>query len=314
MALVNSVLGPIDTKDLGFTLMHEHMVVGFADLYQDYSELLGDNPLERIVNELKRTKAGGVDTIVDASTTDLGRDLNLITEASRLSGVNIIAVSGWWLEIPKFFQGASIEQLTEVFVREVDEGIANTGVKAGILKAASDYGEMTAQAQKILRAIGRAHLRTGVPIMLHSYSPGEVGRQQLAVLQEEGVNPAGIKLDHSNDTTNVEYLTWLLEQGCYLGLDRYPGRIPSPTARTNTMKTLIDAGWADRLCPSHDRSAINYVNTDWRKAEEERSVYNPHGYLYVKNVVFTQLRNMGVSEAILNNLCVTGPRNFFESA
>ena len=236
---------------------------------------------------------------------------------SRLSGVNIIVVSGWWLEIPRFLRGASIEQLTEVFVREVNEGISGTDIKAGILKASSDCGGVTSQAQIVLRAVGRAHLKTGVPIMLHSYSPGQVGRQQLAILQEEGVNPRGVKLDHSNDTTDIEYLTWLLEQGCYLGLDRYPGRFPSPKARTNTMKALIDAGWADRLCPSHDRSAIGVVSPhgylpDWRRALEERRMYDPHGYLYIKNVVFTQLREMGVSEAILNSLCVDGPRNFFE--
>ena len=312
MTTVNSVLGSIDVRDIGFTLMHEHVLLGFARVYEDYSELLGDNPLERVVNELKKAKDGGVDTIVDATTTDLGRNVNFVAEASRLSGVNIIAVSGWWLEEPRFFQGASIEQLTEIFVREVTDGIAGTGIKAGILKAASDYGDVTPQAQIILRAVGRAHLKTGVPIMLHSYSPGQVGRQQLAILQEEGVNPRGIKLDHSNDTTDVEYLTWLLEQGCYLGLDRYPGGATSSKARTNTMKALIDTGWADRLCPSHDRSAISSVSPDWRATDEEREIYNPHGYLYIKKTVFTQLREMGISEEILNNLCVNGPRNVFE--
>ena len=312
MARVNSVLGPIDTKDLGFTLMHEHVLVGFAEVYRDYPELLGDNPLERIVDELKKAKEGGVDTIVDATTTDLGRDINLIAEASQRSGVNIIAVSGWWLDIPRFFQGASAEQLADVFVREVEQGISGTSIKAGILKAASDYGEITPQAETVLRAVGRAHLRTGVPIMLHSYSPGQVGRLQLAILQEEGVDPKRVKLDHSNDTTDVEYLIWILEQGCYLGLDRYPGRIVSPQARTNTMKALIDAGWADRLCPSHDRSALGFLSPNWRAAEEERRRYNPHGFLYVKKAVFQQLREMGVSEEILSGLCVNGPCNFLE--
>jgi len=312
MATVNTVLGPIDTKDLGFTLMHEHVLVGFAGVYQDYPELLGADPLERAASELKKAREGGIDTIVDATTTDLGRDIEMIAEASRRSGLNVIAVAGWWLDFPRFFAGASVDQLTEVFVREVEEGIAGTGIKAGILKAASDYGEVTPQAQVVLRAVGRAHLRTGVPIMLHSYSPGQVGRQQLAILQEEGVDPKRVKLDHSNDTTDVEYLTWLLEQGCYLGLDRYPGRVVSPRARTNTMKALIDAGWADRLCPSHDRSAISFIGPDWQQMEEERRRYNPHGFLFMKERVFTQLREMGVAEDIISGLCVNGPRNFFE--
>jgi phosphotriesterase-related protein len=312
MVTVNTVLGPIDSKDLGFALMHEHVLVGFAGAYQDYPELLGTDPLERAVNELKRAKEGGIDTIVDATTTDLGRDIEMIAEVSRRSGVNIIAVSGWWLDIPMFFRGASVEQLTEVFVREVEEGISGTNIKAGILKSASDYGEVTPQAQVVLRAVGRAHLKTGVPIMLHSYSPGQVGRQQLAILQEEGVGPKGVKLDHSNDTTDIEYLTWLLEQGCYLGLDRYPGRGVSPRARTNTMKALIDAGWADRLCPSHDRSAISFIGPNWQQMEEERKRYNPHGFLYMKETVFGQLGEMGISEDVTGGLCVNGPRNFLE--
>ena len=312
MATVETVLGPIDSKGLGFTLMHEHVLVAFAGVYRDYPELLGADPLDRAVNELKEAKAGGVDTIVDATTLDLGRDIEMLAEASRRSGVNIIAVSGWWLDVPRFLGAASVEQLAEVFVREVEEGIAGTGIKAGILKSASDYGGVTPQTQVILRAVGRAHVKTAAPIMLHSYSPGEVGRQQLSILREEGVDPRRVKLDHSNDTTNVEYLTWVLEQGCYLGLDRYPGMIPSPRARTNTMKALIDAGWADRLCPSHDRSAISFIAADWREMEEQRRRLNPRGFLFMKEAVFGQLREMGVSEGTISGLCVKGPRNFFE--
>ncbi len=78
------------------------------------------------------------------------------------------------------------------------------------------------------------------------------------------------------------------------------------------MKALIDAGYADRLCPSHDSSAIPFLGPDWRRAEEERLQYNPHGFLYIKNDVFAQLREMGVSEEIINGLCVNGPRKFFE--
>ena len=207
MTTVNTVLGPIDSKDLGFTLMHEHVMVSFAGAYRDYPELFGGRPLDRAVDVLRKVKEGGVDTIVDATTTDLGRDIEMIAEVSRRSGVNIIAVSGWWLEIPRFFQAASVEQLADVFVREVEEGISGTGIKPGLLKSASDYGGVTPQSETVLRAVGRAHLRTGLPIMIHSYSPGQVGIQQLGILQEEGVDPGRIKFDHSNDTTDLEYLT-----------------------------------------------------------------------------------------------------------
>jgi len=178
--------------------------------------------------------------------------------------------------------------------------------------SASDMGGVKPEEEKVLRGIARAHLKTGVPIAVHSYSPGQVGRQQLAILKEEGVDTKRVKFDHSNDTTDVEYLVWLLEQGCYLGLDRYPGMAPSPQARTKTMKALIDAGYADRLCPSHDRSVVRIIGPDREEEERLRQRYNPHGFLYIKNVVFPELREMGVSEEILNTLCVNGPRNFFD--
>ena len=312
MATINSVNGPLDTSKLGFTLMHEHILSAAPPLLGEYQELLGNSPLERAVDDLKRAKEGGVDTILDATTPDLGRDVNFLSEVSHLSGVNIICCTGWWLTVPAVFATLSIEQLTAMFVHDVEEGIAGTGVRAGILKAAADMPGVTPELEKILRAVGRAHLKTGVPIMLHSYSPGQVGRQQLVILKEEGVNPKRIKIDHSNDTTDTEYIITLLKEGCYLGLDRYPGRNTSPAARTRTMKALIDAGYAGRLCPSHDRTVVGIQGDNTPSAEIERRKLNPHGYLYIKNVVFPQLKEMGVPDKVINGLCVEGPRNFFE--
>jgi phosphotriesterase-related protein len=316
MATVNTVLGPISTAKLGFTLMHEHLLVASAGVSQNYPGLLGDNYMERIVRGLKKAKRGGVDTVVDATTLDLGRDIAMMAEASRRSGVNIIAVTGWWLEIPRFLVGVSADQFADLFTCEIKEGIAGTGIKAGLLKAASDLAGVTPAEEAVLRGVARAHRRTGVPIMVHSYSPGQVGRQQVDILKQEGVNLRRVKFDHSNDTTDVEYLTWLLEQGCYLGMDRYPGRITSSQARTKTMKALIDAGWTHRLLPSHDHALVwlkqGALPPDSPMSPEERERRNPHGYLYMKKVVFPQLKGMGVPEAQLNRLCVNGPKNFFE--
>ncbi|GAF72163.1 unnamed protein product, partial [marine sediment metagenome] len=241
MTRVNTVLGPIDTSDLGFTLMHEHLIVSSAGIPKNYPMLLGDDYLNRIVNGLTQAKGGGIDTIVDATTLDLGRDISVLTEASRRSGINIVATTGWWLDIPPYFEGVSADQFAELFIRDIRKGIADSDVKAGILKGASDISGVKPIEENILRGVARAHLQTDIPIMVHSYSPGQVGKQQISILKEEGVDLRRVKLDHSNDTIDIEYLTWLLEQGCYLGLDRYPGRIVSSIIRTKTMKTLIDA-------------------------------------------------------------------------
>jgi phosphotriesterase-related protein len=311
MSTINSVLGPIETKNLGFTLMHEHvMSQGFVA--QNYPELLGERFLDRIIEGATAAKQGGVDTIIDATTFDLGRDVSLLAEISRRTKVNIIASTGWWMNLPPYLGGISPDLYADMFVREIQEGIAGTGIKAGILKSAADYGGVTATGEIMLRAVARAHLRSQVPIMLHSYAPEQVAKQQLAILKEEGVDLRRVAVDHVNDTRDMEYLTWILEQGCYLGMDRYPGLNLSAHARTETLKWLIDAGWIDRLLPSHDlglATAFTFFPPDVKESVDK---HNPYGYLYIKKMVFPQLREMGVDEAVLNTLCINGPRNFFE--
>jgi phosphotriesterase-related protein len=312
MATINSVLGPLNTSKMGFTLMHEHIISGAPPLFNDYPELFGKDPLDCAVTELKMLKAAGIDTIMDDTTPDLGRDINFMSEASHMSGVNILCCTGWWLTVPAVFATLSIDQLTMMFVKDIEEGISGSCSKPAVLKTAADMPGVTPELEKVHRAIARAHLKTGIPIVLHSFSPGQVGRQQLAILKEEGVNPKRIKFDHSNDTTDVEYLLSLLKEGCYLGLDRYPGRNASPQARTRTLKALIDAGYAGRLCLSHDRTLVGVQGDATSPAELERRKLNPHGFLYIKNIVFPMLKEMGVSETVINSLCIDGPRNFFE--
>jgi phosphotriesterase-related protein len=280
---------------------------------QEYPELLDRGYMTSILKGLKEAKAGGIETIVDATTLDLGRDVNVLAEAARSSGVNIIACTGWWMEKLRFLVGLSPDRLAAVFVRDIEKGIAGTNIKAGVLKGASDMAGVTPEEETVLRAIARAHLQTGVPIMLHSYSPGQVGRRQIAILSDEKVDLTRVKLDHSNDTTDLEYLEWILDQGCYLGLDMYPGQNVSSLARTRTLKALIEAGHQDHLCLSHDWSLarVNEAKTIIG-TPEKRKIINPEGFLYINRVVFPQLRELGVSEKVISRLLVEGPRNFFE--
>ena len=130
MTAINSVLGPIDTANLGFTLMHEHIMCTYPGVFQDYPELLGKDLLQRVVDELKGAKEGGINTIVDATTLDFGRDVNLLAEASRRSGVNIIACTGWWLDVSTLFANLSADQLARVFIKDIEQGISGTKGKA----------------------------------------------------------------------------------------------------------------------------------------------------------------------------------------
>ncbi len=313
MTMVNTVLGPVDTADLGFTLMHEH-IVHQGPLIQNYPELFGPDIIERIVTGVNKAREGGVRTIVDATPFDTGRDVNIMAEVSRRTGVNIIACSGWWMKLPDYLSENSPDLFADLFVRDIEVGVAGTDIKAGILKSAADFGGVTPDGEIMLRSIARAHCRTGVPIMLHSYAAGQVARQQLAILQDEGADMKKIVVGHANDTQDIEYLTWILDQGCYLGMDRFPGSILSPHTRTETMKQLIDAGWADHLLPSHDISMIDPLAFSPPEVRDIMENRNPHGYLYLKKVVFPWLKEMGVEDTVINTLCIEGPRKFFEGS
>ena len=313
MTVINSVLGPLDTRNLGFTLMHEHMVACGTAISQNYPELLGPNFMDRLVGDMINFKKEGIDTVLDAGTYDLGRDVLIMVEASRRSGVNILATTGWFHNAEQYIGNDTPDRFAELFIREIQVGVAGTDIKAAILKAHADRPGVTPAIEFMHRAVARAHKETNIPILLHSYAPGEVGRQQVAVLQEEGVDMKLVKIDHSLDTTNVEYLTWLLEQGCYLGMERCPAFNMDIKDQVNTLKVLIDEGWAHRLMPSHDYLLIRHtpeLPPELREHVEKNC--DPYKYLFYKKVMFPLLIEAGVPEETLYSMCIDNPRNFFE--
>ncbi len=317
MGEVMGVLGPIAGRDLGFTLMHEHVMVCAGGLFDAYPDLLGSDRETRAVAALQRAKAEGVDSIVDATTFDLGRKPELLAAVARSSGVNIISVTGWWLDVPRFLAGVGVNQMAREFVRDITEGFRGSGVRAGVLKCAADFEGVTPPLEIMARAVARAHNETGVPIMVHSYPTGQVARRQIEIFREEGVDLTRVKIDHSNDTTDTEYLGWILDQGCYLGLDRYPGRLVSPHMRTVTLKRLIDAGWGERLCPSHDCIClhIHKERPDGTIPDEhEFTRMNPEQYLYIQRMVIPELQELGVSSEQVRRLFVDNPRRFLTRA
>ena len=249
-----------------------------------------------------------------ATTFDLGREPELLARVSAASGVNLVNVTGWWLDVPRFMWGVGVNQMAREFIRDIEEGFRGSAVRAGILKCAADFEGVTAPLEIMARAVARAHVATGLPIMVHSYPTGQLARRQIQIFREEGVDLTRVKIDHSNDTTDLEYLQWILDQGCYLGLDRYPGCLVSPTQRTNTLKALIDLGYGDRLCPSHDCICLHIHNERPDGTMPEQHDFarnNPDGWMYIKRRVMPQLEAMGVPTTTINRLFTDNPRRFF---
>lgn len=112
MAVINSVLGPLQTRDLGFTLSHEHVLVTSAGIQHVYPEFIDrEGTIKRAVADLKQAYSEGLRTIVDVTTVDLGRDVRLLAEVSRQSGVQIICATGTWRDIPRAFWNATPDMI-----------------------------------------------------------------------------------------------------------------------------------------------------------------------------------------------------------
>ena len=317
MPTVNTVLGPIEPADLGFTLSHEHLGTNAAGLRHTYPDFVDRSGIiEQAVAELKVAYDEGLRTIVDVSTIDLGRDVAMMEEVSRKSGVNIVAATGNHLAVPRPFGDVSPDVIAPLYVKEIEEGIEGTGIKAGIIKVASDRGGVTQPQEVVLRAAARAHNRTGTPISTHTWSPDRVGDQQVRILEEEGVDLNRVYIGHSNDDFDMDYLLGLLDKGVWLGLDRYPGgRVPGTPnweQRTEIVKKLIDAGHSDRIMLSHDSSVPKARHG--AEVQEERRRANPDGYSFIARKVLPRLKELGASDDDIHQIMVENPRRFFEGS
>ena len=316
MATINSVLGPLDTTDLGFTLSHEHVVSTSAGIQYVYPEFIDREGSMRLgISDLREAYAEGLRTIVDVTTIDLGRDIKSLEQVSRESGVQIVCATGTWLDIPREFWKATPDMIAPLYIREIEEGIEGTGIKAGIIKVANDKGGVTPEGEIILRAAARAQRATGVPISTHTYALERVGEEQVRIFEDEGVDVNRVYIGHSGDTTDTDYLICLMEKGAWIGIDRYPGGLTPGSIgweeRTKTAKKLIDAGFGGQIMLGHDWcSTLHAAN---REFQHRRRQQNPDSYLFISRRVLPRLREMGVAEDTIDQIMVENPRRFFES-
>jgi len=318
MPTVNTILGSVDVNSLGFTLTHEHVRESSAGIPYTYPELLDhEDDVARGVARLNEAAAEGVGTIVDVTTLDLGRDMRLLKEVAERVELNIVPATGLWRDIPRHVGlGSTVERLAGAFIREIEVGIEGTGIKAGVIKVATDVEQITEEgltrpSDLVLRAAARACNHTGVPIATHTAALAKAGNYQVAVFEEEGVDLRRVCIGHSNDTDDMDYLTAILRKGCYLGMDRYPGgrdRGLNWEERTQVVKNLVDLGFAGQVTLSHDfggpRPALPEVL-------EMRKAYNPDGYCFVVRRVLPRLRELGISEEDIHTMTVDAPRRLF---
>ena len=312
MATVNTVTGPIDTAELGFTLMHEHIYVLSEGVIANFPHLWDrEQRLSQAADALSEARAHGVDTIVDLTVLGLGRDVALARDISKACGVNVIAATGLYTydELPHHFQSRDADYMAELFVRDIEVGIQDTGIKAAILKVATDQQGVTAGVEKVLRAVARTQRRTGVPISTHTHPASKRGLDQQKIFREEGVDLTRVVIGHSGDTDDTEYLEALMKAGSYIGMDRFGIDQPLNTEqRVATIVKLCAAGYAEQMVLSHDTSC--YI--DWFPAELIKQVMPRWHYLHISDDVVPALKAAGVSDDQIRTMTVDNPRRIFE--
>lgn len=310
MADVSTVLGTIDSSRLGFVLMHEHIVTqspGMRDNWPDTFDRAF--ALERSISVLQEAKEAGVGTLVDLTTIDLGRDVPLIAEIVGAVGIQVVVATGLWRMVPRYFHLRPVDAATELFVRDITQGIQGTSIKAGIIKCATDDTGVTEPIEISLRASARAHRQTGVPISTHTDAEKQVGLDQQRIFAEEGVDLTRVVIGHSGDTENLDYLKKVADQGSYLGMDRFGLDNYLPTdRRIRVIAELCKDGYADRLVLSHDASC----HSDSRTPEYVQQKFPNWRYTHIPHDVIPALLEAGVSQAQIDQMTRVNPRVLFE--
>jgi phosphotriesterase-related protein len=317
---VNTARGAIDTADLGATLMHEHVFIMTTEIALNYPDAWGDEE-KRVADAIARLnelKARGVDTIVDLTVIGLGRYIPRIARVAAATELNIVVATGLYTynDLPFRFHyegpGGMLggpEIMTDMFVKDIEEGIADTGIKAGILKCATDEPGLTAGVERVLRAVAQAHKRTGVPISTHTHAGLRRGLEQQRIFEEEGVDLSRVIIGHSGDTTDVGYLEELIAAGSYLGMGRFGIDVILPfEERVGIVATMCERGHADKMVLSHD---ANCYFDALPEALGPQMAPN-WNYLHIHNDVIPALKERGVTDEQLHAMLIDNPRRIFD--
>ncbi|MBI4596669.1 MAG: phosphotriesterase [Candidatus Tectomicrobia bacterium] len=309
MAMIQTATGQINTANLGFTLMHEHVICVDHSMRAQYPDVFHrPTELQRAIAQLVEVRETGVQTLVDGTPIDLGRDPGFIRDVARGSGMQIIVATGFYYQVPYRFMYRPSAELVDLMVRDITTSIGDSGVRAGVIKCATEP-TMHRMNERVVRASAKAHRKTGVPIYTHTYPANKTGLDQIRVFREEGVDLARVVIGHSDDSGDLTYLEEILQSGAYCGMDRIG--VPNPFTseqRADMVVALVERGYADRIVLSHDASchidhfadgAIEKHMPDWK-------------FTYIPRRFLSMLRERGVSDSVIDQMTVGNPRRIFE--
>ena len=306
MAHVQTVLGPVDPSEIGFTLPHEHTQIALWHIANrwDYWQLTRDEPL--ILEELGAFKAKGGTTLVDLTLDGVGRDPAWLARIAERSGLHVVMGAGWYRGAhyapEALIDRRSVDDLAAEIVRDVTDGVAGSGIRAGIIgEIGTDKPWVSAQEERVHRAAARAAKQTGLAITTHAVL-SDVGRAQLRIFEEEGVDPSRVVIGHADSYPQLDHYLALVERGASIELD-FLGMSFSVLERLgedrviDLLSELLARGHAERILLSQDVCH-----------DSQLSRYGGNGYTYLVDTFLPRLRERGVSDAEIDTMTVVNPR------
>jgi len=315
MASVETVRGPVDVELLGPTLMHEHIFVLDPEALQNYGSAFGPRYWDEearvgdAIAKLRAAREAGLRTLVDPTVVGLGRSIPRIQRINAEVDLNILVATGLYafLELPQFFRYRSPDQLAELFVRDIHEGIDDTGVKAAFLKCAIEEYGLVGDVPTIVAAIAVAARETGVPVMVHTNAVARTGLLALDAFANEGVEASQLIVAHVGDSNDLDYIREIAASGAMLGCDRFGIEHFNPlTDRIRTLTALLAEGYADQIVLSHDAACFFDFFTGDEKFAGERP-----DYLLVSREVVPALLEAGATQEHIDTMLVDNPRRIF---
>lgn len=301
--MIQTLKGPIKPKTLGITMCHEHLAM-------DLSRIRGDDDSvflceDIIIEEIRAMMEYGVKSLVEVTTNDMGRDVKQLVRISDACGLNIVCSTGFYLEQyhPEFIVKSEPKQISDIFLHDIQLGIADTKIKAGIIgEVASSMKEITRGEEIVLKGAAKASVVSGVAVTTHCQL-GTMAVEQARLLINEGMNPDKIILGHLDLADDRDYYTEVLKAGVNIGFDTI-GKTSylSDEKRADNLIWLIDKGYEDKIILSQDISRKSYFSCKGAHS----------GYMSVMKDFVPLLLNRGINQETLNKLLIKNPARILD--
>lgn len=333
-AIVRTILKDLPPEELGsgITLFHDHVGSGSVD--------------DRVIDELIAARKEGVHCIVNPRSS-LPQNLENLKAISTRSNVHIVACAGYYMQglYPPEVATKTEDQIAEDLAQEAHRD----GLGAfGEIGSSPNSTALTPEELKVFRAVGKAHVRTNLPIFTHSpYGSGpnvprEAGLRQLDVFESVGVKPQHVVVGHACclDDPKADIIKQIAKRGAFVGFDRMEAHHSPPLPgspesirgvvydlsdeqRVTEVLEFLDAGYVDQLLLADDSTTeplnvsgeITQMVKDQQltKGDGEKIktiLYNAMGLGRCVTVFVPKLRKAGVTEATLHTILYDNARRF----